>query len=161
MTETEMNEDGVRPVSEPEFVITEADPHKRKPAWWSLLFLYLFPIFWLPGTVLLLTLITEVCFFFNFNLVSVVGANVLLAPFFIVPLLAGSILLVQRPWFRNHVTLVPVAWFLIFCFNGFTEGSINASLNRAMAVPGDGELHHYAERVPYNQRNREPLRHVP
>jgi hypothetical protein len=135
-----------------ELAAPKPDSYERKPAWWSLLLLYFFPIVWLYGTVLLLILITEICFFFNFNLASAGGTNVLLAPFFIVPLFAGLFLLVWRRWFGFHMMFFPVAWFLILCFSGFTQGSVNSALNRAMAVPGHGELHHYTERVPYNQR---------
>lgn len=155
MTEGDLNNLSVSPsINAQTDLLNSKSAYLRKPGWWSLLLLYSLPIWWMMGLMFCLVAITEFCFSLNFNLVVMIGPQLLLAPFIAAPLMAGLWLLVKRRWFSVHMAFALPVWFLIAWASCITQGAMNSMLDRAMAIPGRGK-YMYEDRVPYNQRKPE------
>jgi hypothetical protein len=127
--------------------------YSNKPPLWFVVTVWLFPVWWLMGYLSALSVTTRLATLFGCDLPGLLSQQGLVAPFYVIPVLWGSILLKTNNWFRRRFGYMVVVWLIAIVVFDVTQGAMSQAFWCASGCPIRDSLE--------NIESRDPDRYLP
>ena len=124
------------------------DTYSNEPPFWFALGVWFFPVWWLICYISSLSAITRIATQFGFDLPSLLSPQGLCAPFILIPVLWGALLLKTNNWFRRRLPIMIIVWIALIVLGDVTQGAMSEAFWLAQGCPVKDSLEVTERRAP-------------